>query len=153
MDRNVVIKELRQFFDIHELVGRAEYLRDKDLCWRYFRTDFLHTLLVIRRDIIKSPMTVNTWKEGGSFDERGFRSNISAIVNGKTKAGKLYISAHSLGCGIDFTAKDMDAEKARRLIADNNHILPYPIRLEMGTSWVHFDMYNEGPSKIQYFYP
>lgn len=87
MERKDIIKELSQYFSIVELVGPKEYDRDKDLCWRYLRTELLHTILVLRKDILKTPMTVNTWKSGGRFDERGFRNNISDIVKSKTVSG------------------------------------------------------------------
>lgn len=87
MERKDIIKELSQYFSIVELVGPKEYGRDKDLCWRYLRTELLHTILVLRKDILKTPMTVNTWKSGGRFDERGFRNNISDIVNPRPYQG------------------------------------------------------------------
>ena len=111
MERKDIIKELSQYFSIVELVGPQEYGRDKDLCWRYLRTELLHTILVLRKDILKTPMTVNTWKSGGRFDERWFRNNISDIVKSKTVSGSLYISPHMLGAAIDFDAKGMTAEE------------------------------------------
>lgn len=144
MNRNDIIKELGSYFDLQELVGPKEYGRDKNLCWRYFRTELLHTLLVVRRDILKTPMTVNNWNAGGSFSQRGFRSNVSDIVKKKTVAGDLYISAHSLGCAVDFDAKGMSAEEARSKIISNKNLLPYPIRLENGVTWVHLDTYDSG---------
>jgi hypothetical protein len=148
MSRNEVIKELGQYFSIVELVGPKEYKRDGDLCWRYLRTELLHTMLVLRKDILNTPMTVNTWKSGGRFDERGFRSNISDIVKSKTVSGSLYVSAHALGAAIDFDAKGMTAEQARNRIKEKQDLLPYPIRLESGTNWVHIDVYDSlGSSK------
>lgn len=142
MERSDIIKELSQYFSIVELVGPKEYGRDKDLCWRYLRTELLHTILVLRKDILKTPMTVNTWKSGGRFDERGFRNNISDIVKSKTVSGSLYISPHMLGAAIDFDAKGMTAEETRNKIIQLQDLLPCPIRLESGTNWVHIDVYD-----------
>jgi len=142
MERSDIIKELSQYFSIVELVGPKEYGRDKDLCWRYLRTELLHTILVLRKDILKTPMTVNTWKSGGRFDERGFRNNISDIVKSKTVSGSLYVSPHMLGAAIDFDAKGMTAEEARNKIIQSQDLLPCPIRLESGTNWVHIDVYD-----------
>lgn len=153
MSRENIINELKKYFSIEELVGRDEYERDGELCWRYLRTELLHTVLIIRRDILRVPMVVNTWRSGGRFDERGFRSNISEIVKGKTSAGKLYISAHTLGAAIDFDAEGMSADQARMKIAVSSDLLPYPIRLEKGVNWVHVDTYDslsEG-KKVSYF--
>lgn len=148
MERNKIINELSKYFSIVELVGPKEYSRDKDLCWRYLRTELLHTILVVRKDILKTPMIVNTWKSGGRFDERGFRTNISDIVKSKTVSGSLYISPHMLGAAIDFDAKGMTAEEARDKIIQFQDLFPCPIRLESGTNWVHIDVYDSlGSSK------
>lgn len=151
MNRNSIIKELSRFFSIYELVGKPEFDRDGEKCWRYLRSEFLEALLAIRRDILKVPMTANTWHTGGRFDERGFRSNISDIVKGKTMSGKLYVSPHSLGCALDFDAKGMTAEEARKAIDENQNLLPCPIRLERDVNWVHFDTYDSGSSFVSYF--
>lgn len=150
-ERGLIIDDLKEFFQIQELVGPKEYARDGELCWRYLRTELLETLLFVRRDILKVPMTINTWNSGGQFDERGFRSNVSDIVYGKTVAGKLYISAHMLGCAVDFDAKGMTAEEVRGEIAKWEYLLPYPIRLERDVNWVHLDTFDCGTDKIVYF--
>lgn len=150
-ERGLIIDDLKEFFQIQELVGPKEYARDGELCWRYLRTELLEALLFVRRDILKVPMIINTWNSGGRFDERGFRSNVSDIVYGKTVDRKLYISAHTLGCAVDFDAKGMTAEEARREIAKWEYLLPYPIRLERDVNWVHLDTFDCGTDKIVYF--
>lgn len=153
MDRYEIINELKSYFDLYELVGPMEYSRDGDLCWRYLRTELLHTLLIVRRDILQVPITVNTWFNGGRFDERGFRSNLSYIVKSNSSSGKLYISPHMLGCAVDFDAKGISSKDARNKIINNSDLLPYPIRLEDGVSWVHLDTYDVvgGSKKITLF--
>lgn len=44
-----------------------------------------------------------------------------------------------LGRAGDFTIQGMTAQEARSLIRNNSHLLPYPIRMEGGVSWLHFD--------------
>jgi hypothetical protein len=51
-----------------------------------------------------------------------------------------YISAHILGKAGDFTVSGMTAEQARQVIKTNAHILPCPIRIESGVTWLHFDV-------------
>lgn len=150
-ERGLIIEEVKEFFKLQELVGPKEYQRDGELCWRYLRTELLETLLFVRRDILNVPITINTWHSGGEFDERGFRSNVSDIVKEKTKSGILYISPHMLGCAVDFDAKGMTAEEVRKEIAKWEYLLPSPIRLERGTSWVHLDTYDCRTDKITYF--
>ena len=45
----------------------------------------------------------------------------------------------------------MTAEEARRLIIKNQILLPYPIRLEDGVSWLHLDVYNADKGKVYLF--
>lgn len=143
MDRREIIQKLKEFFDLQELVGKWEYQAHGELCWRYLRTELLHTLLIVRRDILKAPMYANNWVWDGNYDERGLRVNISTEVKVKTSRGALYVSAHCLGAALDFTVKGMSAENARQKIIQNAHLLPYPIRLEKGVSWVHLDVYDD----------
>lgn len=143
MSRKEIIRELSEYFDIQELVGPIEYLKFGNNCWRYLRTDLLHTILVVRRDILKVPMYVNNWATGGNLYERGLRCNISPISKDKTVENVLYMSGHSFGAAIDFDAKGMTAESVRKKIIMNESLLPYPIRLEKGVSWVHLDVYDD----------
>ena len=143
MNRKEIIIELSGYFDIQELVGPIEYSRFGNNCWRYLRTELLHTILVVRRDILKVPMYVNNWALGGSLKERGLRCNISSISKDKTMDGILYMSGHSFGAAIDFDAKGMTAESVRKKIIMNELLLPYPIRIENGVSWVHIDVYDD----------
>jgi hypothetical protein len=53
--------------------------------------------------------------------------------------GSVYLSSHLLGKAGDFTIKGMTAEEARQKIRQNAHILPHPIRMEEGVSWLHID--------------
>lgn len=143
MNRKEIIIELYGYFDIQELVGPIEYSRFGNNCWRYLRTELLHTILVVRRDILKVPMYVNNWALGGSLKERGLRCNISSISKDKTMDDILYMSGHSFGAAIDFDAKGMTAESVRKKIIMNELLLPYPIRIENGVSWVHIDVYDD----------
>jgi hypothetical protein len=51
-----------------------------------------------------------------------------------------YLSAHILGKAGDFTVKGMNAGQARQEIMLKSHLLPCPVRLEGGVSWLHFDV-------------
>lgn len=152
MKRNEIITELKKFFIIQELVCQHTYKKFGELAWQFLDTELLHTLLVVRRDILKSPVYVNNWDGDGKFSQRGLRCNVCQLMKDKTVAGKIYLSAHSNGAGVDFDAKGMTAEQARQKIEANQHLLPYPIRLEKGVIWVHLDVYDAGYSEtINYF--
>jgi hypothetical protein len=51
-----------------------------------------------------------------------------------------YLSSHIFGKAGDFTCTGMTAQEARSKIRNNAHLLPCPIRLENGVSWLHFDV-------------
>lgn len=137
MDRQEIIKELKKYFDIKELVCNHIYDKFKSQSWMFLSTPLLHTLLVLRTDILNIPMVVNT----SNLKQRGMRCNMCPIVKGKTKA---YISAHVTGNGIDFSSNQKTAEEIRQIIKSNQSKLPYNIRLEEGVNWVHIDVYDAG---------
>jgi hypothetical protein len=142
MERKEVIQKLKKYFNIKELVSRKVFGIRGELAWGEFDSRLLETILVIRRDILKVPMVVNNWSSGGSFEQRGFRENLSAVVKQKTDEGILYMSAHN-GKAIDFSSPKMTADEMRTKIVENQNKLPYPIRLEkkeLAPTWVHIDV-------------
>lgn len=58
-------------------------------------------------------MTINTWHNGGGLSQRGLRCNMCPLVKDKKS---VYISAHILGCAIDFNVKDTEIEDCKKLI-------------------------------------
>lgn len=137
MTRKEIIDKLKPYFDIRELVCNHVYERFKDRAWMFLSTELLHTLLVLRTEIINLPMIVNT----STMKQRGLRCNMCPLVQSKKYA---YLSPHVLGKGIDFTCTGKTAEEIRLLIRDNADKLPYKIRLEKNVSWVHIDCYDQG---------
>ena len=133
MTRSQILTEIRKYFDIDELVCDHTYTRWKEQAWQFLDTDFLHALLVIRRDIIKRAM----WCNCGGKRQRGLRCNSCQMVREKNS---VYLSAHCLGKAGYFTVSGMTAEQARQEIKKNAHLLPCNIRLEKGVSWVHMDV-------------
>ena len=133
MTREEILAAIRPYFDIDELVCPHVYAKWGNNSWQFLDTDYLHCLLVIRRDIIQKPMYCN----GKGKTERGLRCNRCSIVRGKSGP---YLSAHVLGKAGDFTVVGMSAEEARKTIKANASKLPCNIRLEKGVSWVHMDV-------------
>ena len=133
MKRDQIIRELHEYFQIRELVCSHIYSKWGERAWQFLDTDFLECLLIIRRDILKEPMICNT----GDSEQRGLRCNRCEIVKEKTS---VYLSSHILGKAGDFTIEGMTAQVARSLIRNNAHLLPCPIRMESGVSWLHFDV-------------
>lgn len=134
MTRTEIINALRPYFEVAELVCDHTYAKFGAVqSWNFLDTFYLHALLVIRRDILKKPM----WGNSKTKHQRGLRCNRCEMVRGKSS---VYLSAHVLGKAGDFDVTGMTAEQARQKIKENAHLLPCPVRLEKGVSWLHIDV-------------
>lgn len=133
MKRNDVIRELHKYFQVSELVCDHTHAKWGERSWQFLDTEYLETLLAIRRDIIQLPMTCNH----SGATQRGLRCNMCDLVKEKTKS---YLSSHIFGKAGDFTIKGMTAQQARDRIKANAHLLPYNIRIEDKVNWLHFDV-------------
>lgn len=131
--RDEIIRELHKYFQIRELVCEHAHSKWGERAWQFLDTNYLACLLVIRRDILQLPMTCN--HDGAN--QRGLRCNLCELVF--EKAG-VYLSSHVLGKAGDFTVKGLTAQEARSRIRNMAHLLPCPIRMEGGVSWLHFDV-------------
>ena len=158
MERKEIINGLKAFFSIDELVDKSTYKAHGDRAWKFFDTDLLHAILIIRVNLDK-PMTINNWIKGGKFSQRGLRTNICSIVRKKTESLRLYLSAHVLGKGIDFDVSGMIAEDVRIWIKENKNLFPFKIRLEWkfnstgkAISWVHLDTFSEEKNPKVYLF-
>ena len=139
MNRKEIIQELKRYFSISDLVCNHTFGKFGEKSWQFLQTELLYTLLVVRRDIIKLPLIVNH----DTATQRGLRCNICQLVKDKTKLNQIYLSAHVNGAAVDFSCPDLPAEKCRKLIKENENLLPYPIRLEKAVTWVHLDVYDD----------
>ena len=132
--RQDIIQQIKAYFDIEELVCKHTYDKFRENSWQFLDTDFLHALLVIRRDILGKPMYCNNYSLGTM--QRGLRCNMCDLVKSKSS---VYLSAHIQGKAGDFTVSGMTAHDARMKIIESQHILPCPIRMEDEVGWLHFD--------------
>jgi len=153
MKRSEIIAELRRFFAYQELVCDHTFKRFGSNGWYIMPTSWLHTLLVIRRDILQRPMICNNYSSTSAmYTQRGCRCNLCQIVRDETAAGRCYQSAHANNVGCDFTVSGMTAEEARRVIVAKQELLPYPIRLELDVSWLHIDGFDyDNGMKVNFF--
>ena len=130
--RSDIIKMLGRYFQVSELVCDHTFAKWGEASWQFLDTDYLHALLIIRRDILQVPMTCNH----SGATQRGLRCNRCELVREKSS---VYLSSHILGKAGDFTVKGLTAEEARTRIKQNARLLPCSIRMEAGVSWLHFD--------------
>jgi len=147
--KQVLINQVKQYFDVRELVCKHVYDKFKDNSWMFLDEKLLETLLIIRTNIDR-PITVNNWSFGGPYSQRGVRCNICQLVKDKTIKGQLYMSAHRQGLAVDFDVKGMTAQEVREWISNNIILFPHNIRLERGVNWVHLDVFDIG-NKLTYF--
>ena len=133
-------------FIIQELVPSEVYSKFGEKSWMFLSRNILSTLAELRI-LFDKPITVNTWKWGGRFEQRGFRtwhhySNLQQYVES--------FSQHKFGNALDFDVKNINADKAREYIRrwKNQGCLPNLTRIETGVSWVHIDCANVAPSNF-----
>lgn len=138
---------IKDYFKIKELVCEHVYERHGENAWAFFDPRLIAVLLFIRTNLGK-PMTINNWATGGNFSQRGLRCNLCELVKKKTS---LYVSAHMEGMAADFDVRGMTAEQVRTWLYNNRERIPYPIRLEKDTSWVHIDVRTTSTIKVTYF--
>lgn len=146
MTRTETITQLRAFFDVSELVCPHTFARFGERSWQFLDTATLSTLLVLRSEILRVPMTINN----SESTQRGLRCNLCSIVKGQKKQ---YLSAHLMGKGFDVVSNEMTAQEMRDKIFENADKLPVPIRIEDGVSWLHFDTFDpsNGKNKVTFF--
>ncbi len=147
MRRDNVIKQLKKYFQIYELVGPKTFRKHGDRAWKFFSTDALEALLITRKGL-KKKITINNWFWGGKFSQRGLRSNVQHIFKRMTELRKLYLSGHPLGEAFDFDVEGMTPEEVREWIVENGHLYPMRIRLEgkkngKSINWIHLDTIQE----------
>ena len=134
-----------------ELVCPHVYAKYGERSIKFMRKEILETIDVIRNKIICAPIVINN---GKNCTQRGLRCNICELVANKTKAGKLYLTAHSFGAGLDFSSPKYTANQMRDMILKNQHLLPYKIRMESpidAPTWVHIDVLCE-PTQVDKVY-
>jgi len=152
-ERGIILKGVKEFFTAKELFCDHVIIRYGGNPWFLMNTRWLHTALVIRRDILRLPVVVNKYSSPSAmYTQRGGRCNLCQIVRDETASGRCYVSAHVQHMAIDGTVLGMTAEDARRLIYDKQGLLPYPVRLEQDVSWLHVDGYDpDNGMKVNFF--
>lgn len=144
MTKSETIRKASKYFRIDELVCEHTLERFGVGAWKFLNAQALETLLVLRTKILKVPFIINTH----SAHQRGLRCNLCPLVKDKETQ---YLSGHVLGCAFDILSKEMTAAQMRALIVQHKDLLPYPIRIEAGVTWLHFDMITNTDDKVTFF--
>lgn len=143
------IQNIKRYFALPELVGRDVADKYGELAWAFLDSRLLDVILWLREGL-NIPLVCNT----PALQQRGLRTNLSPIVQEKTKACKMYLSAHCLGKGVDLSSSKMSANDMRKWIRQHIDECPHPIRLEGDKSaptWMHVDVMNITDNKLVIF--
>lgn len=116
-------------FAIHELVSKSTYNRLGEDSWRLFNYTVLQSIDKVR-EIFNKPITINNWKSGGPFSQRGLRCNVDELVKNKTLSNSIYLSSHCFGYGFDINVKGMSGQQVFQFIIDNQGKFPFITRME-----------------------
>lgn len=132
-------------FITEELVDPITF---KELGKRALEVCFDERILIqidLIREYFNVPVTVNNWKTGGDFKDRGFRRS-------ESYTGSQY-SQHRFGRAIDFDVKDLTADVVRKEIIknQNSYYFKYITRMEENVNWVHIDCMNSNYKGIYLF--
>lgn len=146
------------YFKVEEIVSPTFYNTYKGLGKYGILSRFdirLLTTMIVLRETLDSPITINDWIWGGKFDERGYRDLSTDMVKDRVNAGKTWGSPHLFGAAFDFDVEGMTANEVREWLKDNMEILPHPIRLERKLnskyiSWVHLDICYDPKNPLVY---
>lgn len=147
-----MLKGIKKYFGIKELVCPHVYKRFGESAWTFFDPRLLEVLLFIRETLGKR-IYINNWARGGSLSQRGLRCNCCELVKSKTLAGTVYMSAHNFAMAVDFNVEGMSVSEVHAWIEQNKYLLPHPIRLEEpdGVNRVHLDVRSDGSKPITWF--
>lgn len=137
-----------EHFDIEELVDRVTYEKWGERAWMFLRAEALYSLDGIRK-YFGRPVTVNNWRDGGKFSQRGLR-----ILNDNDKSIYSPYSQHSLGDAFDLDVQGMTSDEVRSAILEDKDEsrLEKITCLETDITWVHFDCRNI-PDRIRLVKP
>lgn len=124
-----------KYFRIQELVDKTTFDKFGEEAWMFFNPLALVALDGIR-EFFKSPIVVNNWASGGSFQARGLRLSYQNV-------GGIW-SQHRFGNAFDCTIAGVDAETVRMTIFanQNNPLLINITCIEDDVTWLHFDCRN-----------
>ena len=130
-----------QNFITQELIPPSLFQRYGDQSIRYFDIRILEVLERIR-EWVDAPMTINNWHRQGNRQWSGIRTPDSPYYS--------LGSAHSWGLAFDAVG-DWEPDDVRAAILSEQLMLPHPVRLELGVSWLHVDVMNISGNRVETF--
>jgi hypothetical protein len=124
--------------DVYQKMGdNGLYLIDDRILW---------TLDQIR-EYFNKPITINNWKKGGQFSQRGYRNDPNTGAP---------LSAHRFGRACDFDISGITSNEFRTKVKSGglDTVMVYITRMEDGVNWNHMDcmgLPRKENEKIEFF--
>ena len=152
----MIVNKFKEYFAPEEVVSKEVFTRHGFNSYNFICPMLMEVMVLIREGIDK-PITINNWKWGGQFSQRGLRENTGYLSKNRTLNNQLYLSAHTLGKAFDFDVQGMKADEVREWIEANQDNLPYKVRLERNfkgnrINWVHLDVIQDERLEKVYFF-
>ena len=119
-------------FVIQELVPRAVYEARGEKAWELLDHRLLWSLDQLRKRY--GPIIINNWHLGGNREWSGLRTADSPYGS--------QFSQHRFGRAADCLFSEADVGTVRQDILSAPHEFPEINSVELGTSWLHFDVRN-----------
>ena len=121
-------------FNLYEFVPPEIYIEREQLAWELLDPKMVYTWDELRKRTGKS-CTINNWKSGGNFRDRGLRTFLYY------KDGKVHYSQHIFGKAGDGDVYDMTPEEVINFIVEEKAkgSFQYLTGIEVGENWVHLD--------------
>ncbi len=121
-----------KYFSIEELAPEHVFRDRGQKAWELLDHRLLWSLDQLRK--LYGPITINNWHRGGSREWSGLRTELSPY-------GSQY-SQHRFGRAADCLFHEVSVEGVRNNILRYPHDYPEINSVELGTSWLHFDVRN-----------
>jgi hypothetical protein len=130
------------FFKPYEYLPKDVYEKMGDSGIILMDARILWTIDAIRKTV-NLPITINNWKSGGPFSQRGFRNDDTGAV----------YSQHRFGRAVDMDIHGMTADEFRNKIKAGqiNTELTYITRIEEGVNWIHLDCASVPGTEMVFF--
>lgn len=156
LEDDELITGFKKYFKPYEIASKEVSDKYGNTVYKFVEFRLMRNMLFMRLALDK-PFTINNWKSGGQFSQRGLRENTSKMVSDKTIKGRLYLSAHTMFRAFDFDVKGMKAEEVRKWAKDNECYFPHPCRFENKMNgnqinWVHMDTFYEKKNSRVYLF-
>jgi len=135
---------IKPHFIVQEFVSKRVYDLLGDYAILLIDRGIIETVVAVR-EFFQCPVVINTWKNYGAIDGRGYRD----LKENTGSTG----SMHRKGGALDFVVQGISSRIVRETIIANRHLFPHVTRMEDKVEWVHIDNKFTEKVDIELFQP